>query len=54
MSSGESRVESGELKVENVKWRLNCSHHYACFSGECKMKSGKCKVESVKWRVESV
>jgi hypothetical protein len=37
-------------KVENVKWRMNCSHHYSCFSEECKMKSGVCKEESVKSR----
>ena len=53
MSSVESRVESGELKVEwkvesgEFKGRLNCSYHYACFSEECNMTSGVCKVESV-------
>ena len=37
---------SGKWKVENVKSRLECLHHYSCISGQC-------KVESVKWKVKS-
>ena len=39
--------------MENVKSRLECSHHYACISGQCKVESGECKVYSVKWKVKS-
>jgi hypothetical protein len=47
----ESGKWRGKWKVENVKWRVESSHHYLCISG---VQSIKWRVESGKYKVESV